>query len=159
MPRNTSKFHMRRKDKEIADLETIEQIIRKATICHLSLVDDDEPYVVPVNFGYERDVIYFHSALEGQKVEIIKKNNKVCFSVIGNEEIEYNGDRCKVKYRSVIGTGRAHILEKNKEKVHGLQSIMRHCIGYEYSFAEDRLDLTLVVRIDIDSMKGKQSGY
>ena len=160
MRKNDKRFHMRRRDKEITDLGKIEEVIEKATVCRLGLVDGDEPYVVPVNFGYERNTIYFHSALEGRKIDIIKKNNKVCFEIDTAVEAKTEKTSCDtVKYRSVIGTGRVHILESKEEKTHGLKSIMRQCTRGEYSFAEDRLDSVLVLRIDIESVTGKQSGY
>jgi len=68
---------MRRKEKEITDSAEIEQIIRKARVCRLGLVDDREPYVVPVCFGYEKNAFYFHCAPEGRKIELIKKNNHI----------------------------------------------------------------------------------
>ena len=157
---NDKRFHVRRQDREITDATKIEQILTKATVCRLGLVDHDEPYVVPVNFGYERNAIYFHSALEGRKVELIKKNNKVCFEIETDVEVGKSDEsRCSVKYRSVIGTGRAHIIQDKKEKSCGLKSIMRQCTGGEYSFSEERLDTVLVVRIDIESITGKQAGY
>ncbi len=157
---NNKKFHLRRKDKEIIDSEEIEAVIRKATVCRLALVDRDESYIVPVNFGYERNAIYFHSALEGRKVELIKKNNKVCFEIDTDVAIEETDkSNCSVKYRSVIGRGRACILESNEEKLHGLKAIMRQCTGGEYSFSEERLDSVLVVEIKIENVTGKQSGF
>ena len=72
---------MRRKDKEITDIKEIEEIIKKADCCRIALVDNDEPYIVPVNFGYERNTLYFHGALEGRKAEIIRKNNNICFEL------------------------------------------------------------------------------
>ncbi len=160
MLRNDKRFHVRRKDIEITDLREIEQIIREATVCHLGLVDNDEPYVVPVNFGYEQNALYFHSALEGRKVALIKKSNKVCFEIDTDVEIgKTDSSNCSVRYKSVIGTGRAYILENNEEKARGLKSIMRQCAGGEYSFSEEKLDTVLVIRIDIESITGKQSGY
>ena len=157
---NNKKFHLRRKDKEIIDSEEIEAVIRKATVCRLGLVDGNESYIVPVNFGYERNAIYFHSALEGRKVELIKKNNKVCFEIDTDVAIEKTDkSNCSVKYRSVIGRGRACILESNEEKLHGLKAIMRQCTGGEYSFSEERLDSVLVVEIKIENVTGKQSGF
>ncbi len=157
---NNKKFHLRRKDKEIIDSEEIEAVIRKATVCRLALVDRDESYIVPVNFGYERNAIYFHSALEGRKVELIKRNSKVCFEIDTDVAIEETDkSNCSVKYRSVIGRGRACILESNEEKLHGLKAIMRQCTGGEYSFSEERLDSVLVVEIKIENVTGKQSGF
>ena len=158
--RNNKKFHLRRKDKEITESREIEAVIKKATVCRLGLVDRDESYIVPVNFGYERNAIYFHSALEGRKVELIKKNNKVCFEIDTDVAIEETDkSNCSVKYRSVIGRGRACILESNEEKLHGLKAIMRQCTGGEYSFSEERLDSVLVVEIKIENVTGKQSGF
>ncbi len=160
MLRNDKRFHVRRKDKEIIDLKEIEQIIGRATVCHLGLVDNDEPYVVPVNFGYEQNALYFHSALKGRKIALIKKNNKVCFEIDTDVEIgKTDKTNCNVRYKSAIGIGRAYILESNEEKAHGLKSIMRQCVGGEYSFSEESLDTLLVIRIDIESITGKQAGY
>ena len=154
------KFHIRRKDKEITESREIEAVIRKATVCRLGLVDRDESYIVPVNFGYERNTIYFHSALEGRKVELIKRNNKVCFEIDTDVAIEKTDkSNCSVKYRSVIGRGKACILESNEEKLRGLKAIMRQCTGGEYSFSEERLDSVLVVEIKIENVTGKQSGF
>ncbi|MFC1912221.1 pyridoxamine 5'-phosphate oxidase family protein [Chloroflexota bacterium] len=158
--KDNEKFHMRRKDKEIADPAVIEAILEKATVCRLGLVDRDESYIVPVNFGYENNVLYFHSALKGYKVELIKKNNKVCFEIETDVEIEKTDKtNCSVKYRSVIGRGRIYIIENKEEKIHGLKSIMQQCAAGEYSFSKDRLNTVLVARIDVDSLTGKQAGY
>ena len=83
-----NKFHMRRKDKELTDSKEIEGIVKKATVCRLGLMDEDEAYIVPVNFGYEKNAIYFHSALKGRKIELIKKKEKVCFEIEADVGIE-----------------------------------------------------------------------
>ena len=155
-----NKFHMRRKDKELTDSKDIEGIVKRATVCRLGLVDEDEAYIVPVNFGYEKNAIYFHSALEGRKIELIKKQEKVCFEIEADVGIEKNDkSECSVKYRSVIGMGRPRILESAEEKVRGLKAIMRQCAGGEYGFSEEKWDSVLVVEIKIESITGKQSGF
>ena len=161
MPRNAPKFHLRRKDKEITDIGEIEEIIRRAQVCRLGLVDSDEPYVIPVCFGYERNALYFHSALEGRKVELIKRNNKVCFEIDTDMEILGGEQACgfTTRYRSIIGVGRAHILDNDDEKIHGLSVLMNQYTEGEFSFPKEKLARALVVRIDIESVTGKQSGY
>ncbi|MFH0768954.1 MAG: pyridoxamine 5'-phosphate oxidase family protein [Chloroflexota bacterium] len=160
MVRTPKAFHMRRKDKEITDLEEIERIMKEAKVCHLGLIDDDEPYVVPVNFGYMKNHIYFHSALEGRKVSIIKKNNRVCFNIVSDIEVIDVPNSCEarvVKYKSVTGVGVANIVEDDEEKILGLKRIMQQNLLHEYDFPLERLDSTLVLRIDIHDVKGKQS--
>ena len=152
---------MRKKDKEITDISEIEGIIRKATSCRIGLVDGDEPYVVPVCFGYERSALYFHGASEGRKVEFIKKNNKICFEIDADVEVVKAEEPCHwaLKYRSIIGVGRAYILESDEEKSYGLKLIMNQYSEGDFSFAKSALDSVLVVRVDITGITGKKSGY
>ena len=152
---------MRRKDREITDINEIETIIKRATHCQIGLVDNDEPYVVPVNFGYERNALYFHGALEGRKVELIQKNNKVCFEMDTDVELVKSESSCDwaMKYRSVIGMGRAHILENDEEKLHGLRLIQRHYAEGDTSIPKSKLDSVMVVKIEITSITGKKSKY
>lgn len=152
---------MRREEKEITDIAEIEKVIKKATCCRIGLVDDDEPYVVPVCFGYERNAIYFHGALEGRKAELIKKKNKVCFEIDTDVAVVKSEKPCgwTMKYKSVIGVGRASILENDEEKAQALKLIMQQYSEDEFSFSNSALDSVLVVKVNIESITGKQSGY
>jgi len=145
----------------VTDIEEIERIIRKAISCRIGLVDADEPYVVPVCFGYERNALYFHGALKGRKVDLIKRNNKVCFEIDTDVEVVRSEEPCDwtMKYKSVIGVGKAHILENDEEKCHGLGLIMKQYTEGKFSFPKPMLDSVLVVRIDIERITGKQSGH
>ena len=152
---------MRRKEKAIIGLDEIEKVIKKVISCRIGLVDDGEPYIVPVCFGYERNALYFHGALEGRKVELIEKDSRICFQMDADVETVKAGDPCNwaIDYRSVIGVGRAHILHSDEEKCYGLRVIMKQYAEGEFSFPKARLDKTLVIKIDIESLTGKQSGY
>lgn len=70
---------MRRNDREIKDRKDIDGIIRRCLVCHLATCDNGQPYVVPLNFGYDGRFLYFHAAPEGRKIDIINKNNRVGF--------------------------------------------------------------------------------
>ena len=86
---------MHRKDKEITDIKSIEKIIKKAKVCRLALSLNDTPYIVPICFGYRAETIYFHSAKKGKKIDIIKKNNKVCFEFDIDHELVKSENACK----------------------------------------------------------------
>jgi nitroimidazol reductase NimA-like FMN-containing flavoprotein (pyridoxamine 5'-phosphate oxidase superfamily) len=150
-------FHLRRKDKEVTEPEEIERIIREGRTCHLAMVDDGEPYVVPVTFGYDGRALYFHSALEGRKVEILKRNPRVCFSIVAAAQVVEQPPDCTTKYRSVAGYGRATLLTDAEEKIAGIKVLMRHSLGREVDFPVKGMARTLVFRIDIEELKGKQS--
>ncbi len=152
---------MRRKDKEIRDIETIEKIIAESTICRIGLCDDGSPYVVPVCFGYEDGVLYVHSAMEGKKVEILRKNNRVCVEFDQCVRVIKADNMCRwgMKYRSVIGFGKAYFVEDEKEKVRALEIIVKNYSDILGSYEYKKMGETLVVKVLIDSISGKMSGF
>jgi len=109
---------MRKKDKEIKDPREIEEIISANKICRIALCDKDTPYIVPMNFGYKENKIFFHTARKGKKIDIIKKNKKVCFEITDSIEILRAEKACNfsTKYRSVIGFGSIKIANNPDEK-------------------------------------------
>ena len=153
---------MRRSDKEITDKSILESIINSAQVCRIGLVDNDFPYVIPMSFGYKDDCLYLHSALEGKKIDLIQQNNNVCFEIDIDYEMVTADVPCRftAKYRSVIGFGRAYFLETVVEKVDAFTVMVEHYGGKVSSaFALDGLQKVAVIKVEIDSMTGKQSGY
>lgn len=57
---------MRRSEREIKDRKVIDDMIRRSRVCRLAMCDEDRPYVVPLNFGYDGSFLYFHAAQEGR---------------------------------------------------------------------------------------------
>jgi len=150
---------MRRKDKEITDPAVIESILRQAIVCRLAMCDGDTPYLVPLSFGYQNRALYFHSATEGKKVEILRRNPKVCFEVDLGPAVKKADTPCRwgMVFRSVIGTGTVHFLETPVEKSRALDILMAHYANVRFDIPDSKLDSVLVFRVDIDEMTGKQS--
>jgi len=150
---------MRRKDKEIADRAEMESIIRESTICRLALADNEQPYIVPLSFGYKDNALYFHSAAEGKKIDILRKNKKVCFEFDVGSEIKTGKTACEwgMKYRSVIGFGNASFLEDPDSKQAALDIIMQQYSDGSFAYSEKILKKTLVIKVEITHMTGKQS--
>lgn len=152
---------MRRSEKEIKDKSAIRAVIQQSMVCRLGLSDGYRPYVVPLSFGYEDGYLYFHAAHVGRKIEIIKRNNSVCFEFDANAEIVENEEACDwgMRYKSVIGFGKAVFIVDVEEKRKALDIIMRHYSERSFSFPDKSIASTTVIRIEIESMTGKQSGY
>jgi len=154
---------MRRKEKEIKLKSEIENIISKADVCRLALSFDNIPYIVPVSFGYKDNSVFIHSAAEGKKIEILKKNNNVCLEFDTDTEIIKGEIACKwsMKYRSVIAFGKAYFIEENIEKRKALEIIMKHYTNgsNEIEFSEEALNKTAVIEVILTSIFGKQSGF
>ncbi len=151
---------MRRSDKEVADKKEIDSIIKSAPVCRLGLCEGDQPYVVPVCFGYEAGRIYIHSHPGGKKMEILRKNPKVCIEIDSGIEPVPAQYPCNwsMKYRSVIAFGTCRILSGEDEKKHALTIILEH-YGVEKEeipdFSPDGVD---VISIDIETITAKKSG-
>lgn len=152
---------MRRKDLEITDMKEIEAILNQAFVCHLGLVYEDTPYVVPLNYAYHNGAVYIHSANVGRKINLIRENNTVCFQMeIYNPEIRKPSDKAcdfGTSYKSVIGIGKAVILTDNEEKTEGLKAILKRFDPRDFKFSDEDLDLTTVIRIDITELSAKKS--
>jgi nitroimidazol reductase NimA-like FMN-containing flavoprotein (pyridoxamine 5'-phosphate oxidase superfamily) len=154
---------MRRQDKMIVDRKEIEDILKRGILCRIAFADGDDPYLVTVNYGYGDGCIYFHTAGEGKKMDIIGKNPKVCFQVVTDEELVKGDDACRdftMNYKSVVGYGRITLLRDEEEKKEALQILMRQHTGKgDYEFRKNNIEETAVLKITIDRISGKNSGY
>ena len=152
---------MRRTDKEIADRKEIEHILRRSTVCRLALVDAGRPYLVPLCFGYEAGVLYFHSAPVGKKIDILKKNGDVCFECDADTIAVPADTPCgwTMRYRSVIGYGIAGFVEDLRGKRAALDVIMRQYAEGTHEYSDEALRKTAVIKVEIRELSGKKSGY
>jgi nitroimidazol reductase NimA-like FMN-containing flavoprotein (pyridoxamine 5'-phosphate oxidase superfamily) len=151
---------MRRAEKEIKNRAEIDLIINKANCCRIALVDGVYPYIVPVNFAVSNNHLYFHSAKEGKKIDILRKNNQVCFEIDIEGEIVKGEKACSwgIKYVSVIGFGRAFFIEDNTEKKNALDILMKKYAGRGgFSYTDDELDKIIIIDVKIEQITGKQS--
>ena len=151
---------MRRKDKEINDITAIEDILSKALVCRLGLCKNAKPYVVPLCFGYKDNALYFHSARKGKKLEILRKNNNVCFEVDIDHDIIKADKPCDwgMKYKSVIGFGKAAFIEDIESKRKALDIIMQQYSEGAFGYPANAIENIVVIKVEIESMTGKKSG-
>jgi nitroimidazol reductase NimA-like FMN-containing flavoprotein (pyridoxamine 5'-phosphate oxidase superfamily) len=151
---------MRKKDKEITDPKEIEKIISTNKICRIAICDKDTPYIVPMNFGYRENKIFLHTGKIGKKIDIIKKNNKVCFEITDSIEIIKAERACdfSTKYRCVIGFGTIKIVNDLSEKKKALQIIInQHTNKKDWQLLDEKVSKTMILEIDIKSITGKKS--
>ena len=145
------------------DRKGIEEIILKCRTCHVAMADGGMPYVVPLSFGYRFTgdhtlELYFHSALAGKKLDILKKNSNVCFEMSNEGEPENAETPCDSGYyfSSVIGYGEAVFLEDVAEKCDGLSQIVKHHTGRPVEFDAGQVKNVCVFKIVSKSFTGKQ---
>ncbi|MCJ7715795.1 MAG: pyridoxamine 5'-phosphate oxidase family protein [Anaerolineales bacterium] len=151
---------MRKKEKEIIDRNELDQIIHNSLICHLSCCLDNQPYLVPLSFGYDGDAVYFHTALKGKKIEILAVNPQVCLGF--EQEIELVTDpnlACNwtFHFRSVIAYGSAEKLTEPISRSKAINQIMLHYSDVDWEFSEKDLSKTILWRVKLDEITGKKS--
>jgi len=158
---------MRRKDREITDINEKIDLIKKCKVCRIGLSENNIPYIIPLNYGYNFEnnilTLFFHSAIEGKKFDIIKNNNNACFEIDCDTKLIEAEKACNYGYafRSIIGFGKITILEKTDEKINGLNEIMKHQIGKEtlYDFTCDELKNVCVYKMTVEIFTGKQKEF
>lgn len=153
---------MTKREREVTDINEIIRYLDAAKVLHLGLVDGDEPYVVPMNYGYTMEegklTLYLHGATRGRKLDVMRANPKVFFSLECDLQPFEGTVACKygLAYASVMGRGIATIVEDVEEKKKGLSVLMKTQTGKDFTF-EDRLTtIVSVIRIDVLEFTAKR---
>lgn len=153
---------MTRRERQVTDMDEIIKILDKAKVLHLGLVDGDEPYVVPMNYGYEMNgdklTIWLHGAPQGRKIDLMNINPKVFFEM-DCDITPFEGDvacRYGITYSSIMGKGTATIVEDAEEKKHGLVLLMKAQTGKDaFTFDDKITKVVSVIRIDVSEYTAK----
>jgi len=116
-----------------------------------------------MNFGYQDNYIYLHSAGEGRKLDILRNNDKICIEFDVDVELVQSQKACNtdMKYKSVLAFGKAIILKDIEEKKRALNIIMHHYHYHNslpvFHFPEDALGKVIIVKVKVEKMTGKES--
>ena len=145
---------MTKREQQVTDPAQIAHILDTGKVLHLGLAVDNEPYVVPMNYGYTleegRLVLYLHSALQGKKLDMIRANSKVFFEIDcdlmpfeGRVPCQYG-----LVYSSIMGRGEAVLVEDVEEKKRAMSLLMKTQTGKDFSFEDRLVSIVAVIRID-----------
>lgn len=153
---------MRQKTREIKDFAEIIEVMKRCDVCRLALNNDGYPYILPLNFGMHVEngkiTLIFHSATEGYKLELIKKDNRASFEMDCSHKLQYFEEKgyCTMAYESVIGRGRIRILDE-EQKLEALQKLMNHYHpGGNAYFDPAAVTRTAVYVLEVEEVTGKR---
>ena len=152
---------MRKPNQEIIDKQILEDILSQATVCRIAMIDHGAPYLLPFNYGYRDKCLYIHSAAGGKKINALSLQPRVCFEVEQQAGVVKGPQACDwtTLYRSVIGYGTVEIIREHALKIEGLEIIMaQHGAPELTAFKKKNVDAVVILKLNIDSMTGKQSG-
>ncbi len=149
--------------KDITELDKLEEIIKKCKICRVGMVDGDDPYVLAMNFSYEDQTVWLHCAKEGKKVDILKRNNKVCLEFDADHKLfsrhEHVACSWRMAYRSVLIHGHAILIDDYDEKINGLKVFMKNYTDKDFEFSKPSVDNILIIKIPVESITGRSFEY
>ena len=152
---------MTKRERQVTDPEQILEILDKGKVLHLGLCVDNEPYVVPMNYGYTMEngklAVYLHSAVRGKKLDMIGANPKVFFA-IDCDRMPFDGVKpCQygMVYSSLMGKGIARIVEDVEEKKQAMSILMKTQTGKDFTFDDKLVSIVTVIRIDVQEYTAK----
>lgn len=153
---------MRRKDREVTNIDEIMRIVENAKILHLGLFDSEFPYVLPLHYGCEYTdgslIFYLHSAKEGHMLDLIRTNPNACVEMECDVELVSGGDvPCNygAEFSSVIGRGHAEVVDNLQEKIKGLSLLMKNQTGRDFSIDEQMASTVAVIKIVVSEFTAK----
>jgi len=152
-------FREMRRGKQLLSTEDTAAVMDRCTHGVLAcLGDEDYPYAVPISYVYFNDIIYFHSAKAGHKIDAIMKNPKVSFAVIDEDTIVSN--KYTSYFRSVIAFGKARIAEGD-ERLGAFSALVEKYSGDQPEEAKHK-EITgctqaYIIAIDVDHITGKEA--
>ena len=155
---------MRRKDREVTDINEKLLIIEKCHVCRVAFSSETAPYIIPMNFGflYEKDrlILYFHCAKAGKKLDIMAKNPMAGFSMDCCHNLISGEEACEftMRYESITGNGAASIVPDFEEKEKALGLIMsRYVRDKEFSFSKNAVDNVTIFKIEALEFTAKKN--
>jgi uncharacterized protein len=146
------------KEDLITDRGIIGDIIDAAPVCRVGFCVDDVPYVIPMNFGYRDPFVCLHTGQSGKKLDIIAKNDNVCFEVDIDHELTVSPKPCVcgMKYRSAVGFGKASVVEDRSEKIEALDAIVDHyASSSSREYPAGVLERTVILKIRLDILTAR----
>ncbi|MDZ7743498.1 MAG: pyridoxamine 5'-phosphate oxidase family protein [Bacteroidota bacterium] len=152
------------KNRELTFKPELEEIIRKCDFCNLAMVDEEgKPYVLPMNFGYHEEVIYLHSARQGRKIDILKKNPEVCISFSTDHKLNWVNEEVacswSMKYKSVLAYGKVEFIDDMNDKREALDHIMANYSDRKFSYNDPSVRDVQPFKVIIERMDGRAYGY
>ena len=152
---------MTKRERQVTNPQQIMKIMDEGKVLHLGLAVDNEPYVVPMNYGYTNEdgklVIYLHSAVRGKKLDMVQANPKVFFS-IDCDRMPFEGRvPCQygMVYSSIMGRGTATLVEDPEAKMEAMSIFMKSQTGKDFTFNERLVSIVTVIRIDVAEYTAK----
>ena len=153
---------MTKREFQITDPAEITRILDTAKVLRLGLAVDNEPYIVPMNYGYTMEegklTLYLHSAVRGKKLDMLRANPNVFFELDCDHVLFEGKVPCQygLAYSSVMGKAKAVFVEDAEDKMAAMSILMKTQTGKDFTFNERLVSIVAVIRLDVSEFTAKQ---
>ena len=152
---------MTKREFKITDEGELRRILDTAKVLRLGIAVDNEPHIIPLNYGYTLEngelKLYLHSAVQGNKLDLLRKNPNVCFE-LDCDHVPFEGKiacQCGLAYSAISGRGRAIRVEDGEEKMEAMSVLMKTQTGKDFQFNERLVSIVAVIRLDVTGFSAK----
>jgi len=147
----------------VEERDLMNDMIAKSKICYIAMTDTEGfPYVIPMNFGFQNDILYFHSAPEGSSITALEKNPEVCILFCSDPSLVHQHPEVACSYRmrgsSVMCRGKVVFEKDYDEKVKALDIIMKQYSKRQFSYSHPAVENVKIWKVEIDSITTKIFG-
>lgn len=150
---------MRRNRQQLRQDECVEILSRSTSGVLAVIGDGGYPYAVPLSHVCADGCLYFHSAVDGHKVDAIKNDARCSFCVIDRDEV--HPESFTTHFKSVIAFGQIHILDNDEDRMRALRLLGLKHSPHDTSGLQREIDKdfarVLILRLDIEHLTGKQA--
>jgi len=143
----------------IESRDEMEKMLKEEEIGYLGVSLDGKPYVVPLNYSYGNGKIFFHCSFKGKKLDYLRENPLVCFTVArqpGRVREHAGGNPCHVDSDSVICYGKARVMEDVDEREVALNLFNRRFRPEAADVPRERVQSCCVVEVAVHEMTGRR---
>ncbi len=151
----------REPQRAVYDRDVVNQILDEAFLCHVGFAIEGQPFVIPMSYGRDRDVLYIHGAPASRMLRHLEPGVPVCITVtlVDGLVLARSVFNHSMNYRSVIILGTAKLVDDPKEKLAALRALSEHILPNRWDDArqpnEKELKATSVLRLPINEFSAK----
>lgn len=147
----------------VEERSLMNEIVKSTLVCSVAMIDEEGmPYVIPMNFGFEEDIIYLHSGQEGKSKSSLEKNPNVCISFFSPPKLIHQHPEVACSYRvkgsSVICYGKVQFIEDLEQKSKALDIIMKQYSNNSFTYSVPALRNVKAWKIEIEEITTKIFG-
>jgi hypothetical protein len=145
------------------DTEAVHAVLDAGLVSHVGFVQEGQPFVIPMIYGREGEVLYLHGARKARLVKLLGSGAPVCVNVTLLDGIvaARSAFHSSMNYRSAVVFGTGRVIEEEAENLHALEVISEHALPGRWQELraplERELAMTGVIAVAIESASAKVS--